>query len=1097
MGKFNISTVKSGEIADVAKIAHADLPIQQEGTEEVVESPQGSAIDQLLNAPIDAETAQAVQEGTIAGIEAEQALTEQREREAVPDIISRRDDKGRVDVYDYKGLEAEKAVDSANSGVSEDGGLSARARNMSALITGKELGLGGLTAAAQNPIKQTFDSMKVLNTDGVLDKGFLQMSSVITENAIANLAYGEGLEGAVPDFDTGVQEDLVKPKGKNLQPIPKALGNKNIGHEINREWQRYKNAQEGIPTDQYTDISDEQATLLGDIAKELYYEANKNDAGKEFMKRYKTDDGQTAFALTKHGADRLKLGERKRKEMFPKQHVRPTKTPTPGGQLVGEGRVYTKRVSSKVRKPIAGGEVLNAAMRNMNKIPNVVDKQRLKILFATAIPVLSGQVGPDHVFASMNHVGQDKYNDFVAKQNKDADFDADQNYNDLINDLAQDIFGISRERKGANYLTYYMQAFNGRIAPQQTHFDPTRSKTVRFVTRNAVPSKATPGSRVERNLRQMYAMMLVKGADAALPNERDRLLERSTPQLVKWGKRLKQMVDGITDDQVEAAAAAIEQGIPVTDPNFPQLPQVGLDPNSDAELIAVIKSKGEDGQAFIDGVIDFTNYYENKLNNRPHNSYFNAYMDGKTNGLATNGMQMGSVDVAFKTGVLRSQGKRLLDNDEDIRDSLRNVLLDLVDQGFEGDTAQFNGEINNIATKLYSDRNLNKSTTMTFGYGMELDSFKKVLNNRLDELAENDPDLKQSLHVATNQGNPETRQALNDALYTKYVQGLQGALDPDALASRSLMRSAAVIHALTNELFTLESPTGFELNLGGTETTGWESGERYKVWTGEKYEERTAGQFGEEVTAAAAKRRTDAEGKLTLEPGGIAYGGSVPGPVQSVDAATVALTASGKSWSKLVGASHGNPYLHTIYDAFKVDAMGYDVVLNETNQNWKDVNFKWSYLEETRNAMDSLREKWAEKNKNRSNTDPLSENEWKMAGYLLAPNKTKSGKVYPTNLLNKFKKLMESTGDDTQDSEIAFKSISNIIKDMKAAGYNVYQPPAQPTLIHLKTFINSLSHELNFRTRLNSMISNTNLKKDNLKKKINSEGHRVYQYYSH
>ena len=51
---------------------------------------------------------------------------------------------------------------------------------------------------------------------------------------------------------------------------------------------------------------------------------------------------------------------------------------------------------------------------------------------------------------------------------------------------------------------------HGRIAPQQTHFDPTTSKAVRFVTRNAVPAKATPGSRVERNLRQMYAMMLVK-----------------------------------------------------------------------------------------------------------------------------------------------------------------------------------------------------------------------------------------------------------------------------------------------------------------------------------------------------------------------------------------------------------------------------------------------------------------------------------------------------------------------------------------------------------------------------------------------------------
>ena len=43
--------------------------------------------------------------------------------------------------------------------------------------------------------------------------------------------------------------------------------------------------------------------------------------------------------------------------------------------------------------------------------------------------------------------------------------------------------------------------------PQQTYFDPTASKIVRFATRNATPSIAKPGNRVEANLKQMYAMM--------------------------------------------------------------------------------------------------------------------------------------------------------------------------------------------------------------------------------------------------------------------------------------------------------------------------------------------------------------------------------------------------------------------------------------------------------------------------------------------------------------------------------------------------------------------------------------------------------------
>ena len=110
-------------------------------------------------------------------------------------------------------------------------------------------------------------------------------------------------------------------------------------------------------------------------------------------------------------------------------------------------------------------------------------------------------------------------------------------------------------------------------------------------------------------------------------------------------------------------------------------------------------------------------------------------------------------------------------------------------------------------------------------------------------------------------------------------------------------------------------------------------------------------------------------GNIVLAPGDIAYGGSVPGPVQSTDAATVALTASGKSWNRLRAVSGGNPYIHTIYDAFKVDAMGYDAVLDEVNKNWIDVNFNWNYLEETKNSIDELNKKWSEKMRGRNNNE--------------------------------------------------------------------------------------------------------------------------------
>ena len=1111
MGKFQQSVGGDTQIDQLQEIgAGVDLPTGPSTNEEGAAA-SSSILDKGIAELEQSEIGGIVEEGINAGLDQEQAVADQREAERVPDIISRRDDEARIDVYDHQGKIAAKAeqaqkANQANDGVDANGGLQARARNLANSFEARELGLGGLGPSGVGAVKGALTSSKALTPEGSVDKGFLQMMSVITENTLATLAFAEGVDNVTYDEITGqdiaVEQTEVDKQGGN--PISKAVGNAALGKQINREWQRYKNTQEGISSDEYADLSQEEATILGDVAKELYFEANKGTPGNELLLRGRTDDGkQTVFTLTKHGADLFKKGSTIRKKMFPTQHVKPTKTPTPGGSLVKEGRVYTKKVSSKIKKPIAGAKVLQEAMVNLNTVPNVVDKQRLKILLATSLPVLTGEMAPDTVFAEINGVGKAVFDKFAAKGANDPDFNPEETYENVVSDLAQSIWSIATERNGANYLTYYMQAFNGRIAPQQSLFDPTSSKSVRFVTRNATPSIAKPGSRVEKNLRQMYAMGLVTGkgkfvgpngkeilvkADSLLPAQREKALEKATPQLVRWGKELKAALDVIPDASIEAAAEAIAQGTPVTDPNFPQVPLVSL---KDPELIQAIKDKGaDDGQAFIDGVIDFTNYYEAKLKGIPYASYYNAYIDGKTNGLAGNGLQMGSEKVAYKTGVLRSQKETLLDNNEDIRDDLKNMLLQSVADGFEGTVNEdFHGKITSIASKLYSNRDMNKANTMTFGYGMELESMKKVLSDYLDIMIQADPELSQDLQVAVG-NDPENRNALNNALHSKYVVGLEQALDPDALASRALMRSAAVLHGITNELFNVRTATGFELNLGGTDTTGYVAGDQYKVWKDGKYHLKTAATYGEESTSAATKRRTDEEGNLTLEPGGVAYGGAVPGPVQSLDAATVGLSASGKSWARLKSASYGNPYLHTIYDAFKLDANGFDVMLEEINNNWLDAAMDWSYLEETKNSIDSLKEKWSSKSSPFSDYDTVPENEFKMAAYLLQPVTTQKGGVYPLNLLNKMKKLIA-------DPEKNFDATNNIIKQMAAVGYNVKSPPATATYKQLKTFVNAIGQELNLSSRLNAMIAKTNAKKKELKAKIKRDGNKVYQYYSH
>ena len=701
-----LTGVQPGQVSDAEAEVIANAPVQQ--LQERV--PQAQDLASFLSSTPEA-TVDEVAAGIGAGVEAEADLTAQREREAVPDIISRRENPPLVEWQ----IKTKANADQASTGPQEDGGLSARATNMADAFTTGDWFLGGLESKHGGAVKDLATKTGALNPEGTLDRGFLQMASVITENQISQLAFSEG--------EADVQQEVEADTGSQAA-ITKAQGNKQLGDQIHREYQRYRNAQQGLPTDQYTDLTPEEATLLGDVAKEMYYEANKTDQGKQFLVRGAAPDGQTTFTLTKHGSDRLRSGDRARKRLFPKQHVRTSKSPLPRGELVGEGKRYTKKTSGRTGVTVNDGTI-RQAMRNLNEVANVVDKQRLKILMATAMPVLLEQVGPDHAFAFINHVGQNKINKLRASLPDDAA--VAQEYASIVDDLAQSMFGISQERNGANHLTYYMQSFNGRIAPQQTNFDPTTSKTTRFVTRNAIPANATPGSRIEHNLRQMYAMMLVKGADSLLPEGRERALETATPQLVRWGKELRTAFSKVSDAQVEAVAQAIADGVPLSDPNFPQLPDITQDLSP--ELLAEIKRKGEDGQHFMDGVMDFTDYYERKLKGLPHQSFFNAYMDGKTNGLASNGIQMGSERVAYKTGVLRDQDKTLLDNEEDIRDDLKNTLLSSLDNGFDGTVGpELTGPLHNVASAIYSNRDLNKATTMTFGYGKELDSFKDDIN---------------------------------------------------------------------------------------------------------------------------------------------------------------------------------------------------------------------------------------------------------------------------------------------------------------------------------------------------------------------------------
>ena len=973
-------------------------------------------------------------------------------------------DPDRVDRWDFNNnittrsseqrAKSLQAAREANEQVGSDGGLTSRVMNLADQVEQRNVGLGGLTRNAKdNMVLNSLDTIGALETDPdtgnrTANKEFLMMLALVAEDSFATLSMQDGVDayelmktgeyekwfsGETVGPETGIFQSRKKDGTPTTKVVPVSQGRAQLGRRIFNEWQRMQ----GI--DEPGKFNNEDAEVLGDIAKELYFAANESDANPIIeLVHIPNPEGSKrpirGFRITPYGETMLSAGLWKRALAFPADKIRPSKDPLEQGRLVGDAARVARNISGAKGAVVGAGQI-NQAKNNLSSIPNQVLPQRLKILFATVLPVLMNSSNPLAVaqndplgFALINHVGLDTLDSIRAQVKRKKNLTEFQKnrevqriYGELLNKLAQDVFGVSLERHGANFFTYYTQAFSGRISdPQQNTLNPTRSKTARFVTANAVPArvgnKDVRSRRYEKALRQMYAMSLIDkrlldrsyGADTLTPEGRDAALDQHTDTLYKWGNTLRDAMNGISDADVQAVADAIEKGIPLTvngqpNPEFPQLPRWEDKIQGDTELVEAIKRKGEDGQVFIDGLIDFANYQDKKNNPNPdgtyeHSSFFNAMMDGKTNGLASNGMQMGDAEMAFRTGVIRQRGSdTFLDGNIDIRDQLAKNLIRNIEKGFNGSDQWSPEEVTamyDISKIVFNSRDLNKKTTMTFPYGRELESFKRDIGDSFNVLLEESKRGENELVASVDSIKAKgwTDEKIIETLHAKYVDGLIETLSPEVIASRNIMRSVAQLAGISNELFTIVSPTGFELNLGDAATTGIDESrsQQITIFSPKDKSQRPTEKldykkgevvktepkvpiFGKEYTAAAEKTYKNWDEELGMEvetvvPGDVAYGGSVPAPIHSIDAATVVRTVTGKSWNKLVVNSGGHPYVHTVYDAFKVDAMSYDTILEEANNNWFEINLGtgkrgrdgeftyngWSYLEAARDALDKL-----------------------------------------------------------------------------------------------------------------------------------------------
>ena len=936
----------------------------------------------------------------------------------------------------------------------------------------------------------------------VINPDLIKAGSLVTENMLMTLADGsqdldfEGEADPVTTAQSGKVTDELNPSAKAPSRVAKQQGNAHIGQQIALEYQRLSGNETPakLPT--------KEAETLGDAFKTMW--AVQNPDLVTVIRDPATR--QNYYQLTPEGEDVLVKGGDTRRRLFPSKNVRPAKNPPPKGRLTGDvGDNEVKNVQGQVGKQ-SFGKVIEESMRNMSSVPNVVDKQRLRILYATALPVLQSSDFTSSN-ASLHSIGPAKIAEYTAAHGPEI---AQVEINKAADRLAQHIQAIAVERKGANYLTYAVQGFQGRVSPQQSKFNPTSSKTVRYVTRNAVPSPAKPGSRVERALRQMYAMMLVPGADSKLPDMREMMLEGYEGRLEAWGDRLSAALE-MTDAEAEAISQAIEQGVSLTDPAFPQIKGLDLDPEKDAELMKMIKDKGEDGAHFIDGVIDASKYLKARREGKTYYSYFNAYIDGKTNGIASNAIQMGNSNTARQTGVTRMSATDYLD-EGDVRDALRETLLHMVDtNGFDGNVHNYSSELNAVARAVFSHRELNKATTMTFGYGKEIRSFGKNILDAMNLLRQDPTLIKDEKMREQFKASYSTVVAafpdpkdLGQTFLSIYAPALESVISPEALASRSIMRSASGLFAAMNQLMAIKGPVGNDLHFGrDAQMPGEATDTKYRI-RGENVvggtKEFSAYHQQSESTSSAPRPRIDKEGNIEQAYGEYAYGGSVVGPVQSLDAATVALTTAGKSWNRLKHDSGGNPYIHTIYDAFKSDAMGYDAILEEVNSNWLDTAMDWSYLEETQKSLRDTTAKWRSEISKRDPKSIATENEAGYLRFILKQDTNEKGHKTMPNFNFRVGNMaaFEKRGLDHT------KMVSRMQFVMKQAGYDWNNPPANVTVLQVRTFAEELAAMLDTDARLTRIINFTNKQKANLRKEILSDGYKTpsgktiaLQYYAH
>jgi hypothetical protein len=613
------------------------------------------------------------------------------------------------------------------------------------------------------PIKQKVKALSLLPDDY-----FLHHGAIHAEHYFASTIYGDPDSVAYQDSlnpnkfregDVIDKEDVpgfVEPDGNKNPKVNRNDSSEVMGRSIMKD---YRNSR-GMDPD--VEISKEEATVVGDFAKTMYHLANpdlvarfESQAAGQQVQYQLTGKGHQFLNDPNVSAIRRRLvGETVKRNRKSKMVYTPYKKVT-GGK---KGTKFSKESNESVKVLNNTGFILdrnrlgmlvqllvpflNTRKDNKNFIDTYIDVSDSSMWKLEALGIGTKKVA-DIELSIKQQLDKNKTLSYQNKTVKPVPT-LEQEYDNAVKEVMDTLKIVMREKDGINYNDHAQQAYSGRLESREPDLNYQANTLIRSIIKGPTKYIARLGNRVEANLRQKYAMMLLdtkfttfqalsgaaprsvtalvernfvekplKGGEA-LPMIREEMLDLNSDKLEAWGIRLSNVFDS-DQESLKTIVDVVAQEILLEDapanevlsrPSFPMDvvkgrngivkldvkydEATGVLVGEDVELSEAISSKGREGILFIDALIEFAQYAKwrraaKELGSKStFVSRITGHADGKTSGVSILSVLLGGIEMAYLTGVVRGNSIRLTDTG-DVRDELSNSLLSSLEAKDSGD----------------------------------------------------------------------------------------------------------------------------------------------------------------------------------------------------------------------------------------------------------------------------------------------------------------------------------------------------------------------------------------------------------------------------